>query len=119
MYLRLTPESAIDKIYQRFYYVGRPIAGKWTYAETSSEYLHKLITSLNEHIDLSKYEKLFANIKDNATALTDLYHATLFVDMQINKKDARNSWTVWAQLRRQLYTAKLILFFTNKKNLLS
>ncbi|HSG43074.1 MAG TPA: transglutaminase domain-containing protein, partial [Anaerolineales bacterium] len=116
IYLRLPSEAAIEKIYQNFYLVGRPIAGEWTHAETSSEYLSKLLYGLNEHRDLSKSDKLFASIKYNASALTDLYHTALFIDKRINKNDMHNAWSLWVQLRRHLYVVKLMtLIMGNNK----
>ena len=112
MILRLAPETAIERIYQQFYLVGRSLAGEWTYAETSSEYLSKLVTRLNEQRDTPGLQKLIQKISLNAIALTDLYHTTLFVDRQINKKAAYDTWILWVRLRRQLYTAKFIVYIT-------
>ena len=108
LYLRLPPEKAIDRIYQSFYLAGRPLAGQWTHAETSSEYLQKLLGKLNGIEKHSRFVKLLERLKDNAKALTDLYHRTLFVDHQADKKDARTAWRAWVRLRRQLYITRFI-----------
>ena len=114
MYLRLAPAMAIEKIYQKFYQTGRPLAGEWTYAETSSEYLYKIINKISS-MKPSGFSRLIDNIKDNANILTEKYHSTLFIDRQINDKDARAAWNTWIQLRHQLYMARFILFIRGNK----
>jgi len=110
MYLRLIPEVAVEKIYQRFYQIGRPIAGEWVGAETSSEYL----TKLTNNIDRIKFpSNWFLNFvdkfKDNAASLTELYQSTLFTDRHTTKQDAKTTWVLWIRLRLQVYIARFNL----------
>ncbi|HKI54744.1 MAG TPA: transglutaminase-like domain-containing protein [Anaerolineales bacterium] len=115
LYLRLAPATAIERVYQKFYQAGRPLAGEWTLSETSTEYLYKLINRIDAIRYPSGITRLIGNIKDNANILTDLYHATLFIDRQINNKDARITWNTWMQLRRQLYITRFVLFIWGNK----
>src|SRR6266508_4355299 len=42
-FMRLVPLMAIEKLYQRYYRLGRPIAGEYTRAETAYEFTNKLV----------------------------------------------------------------------------
>jgi hypothetical protein len=75
--LRLSPEAATDVMYQRFYRAGRPLAGAWTRAETSSEFLHKMRAVLFRIQGRTRFKRLPASIDAHATMLTDIYHASL------------------------------------------
>ena len=116
--LRLSPEAAIDHIYQRFYRSGRPFAGKWVHAETSSEFLQKFLSGIGSVQHHAWLKKLSLNIRENAIDLTELYHESLFVDNQTDKQDAIVAWKLWKHLRRRLVHIKLLLRFTNTHNIL-
>jgi hypothetical protein len=107
--LRLAPNNAIEKIYQAFYRAGRPLAGEWTHAETSSEFLAKLHNRLDEIKARPGYVKYFEKIKRNAAVLTNIYHLSLFVDHQTNNFDVLTAWRTWVSLRRQLFFARLMV----------
>jgi len=113
LYLRVAPALAIERIYQNFYHAGRPLAGEWTHAETSSEYLNKLLGELNSIRNRSRFSNLIDKLKDNSAMLTDLYHSTLFYNYQADNIDARNAWNIWVQLRQQLYITKFLLHTIN------
>ena len=113
--LRLSPEIAIERIHQRFYIAGRPLAGAWTRAETSSEFLHKLSHKIDEIKGRSRFVKLLDKLNINANGLTELYHASLFVDHRSQKHEARAAWHTWTRLRSQLWFAKLLTLGENKK----
>jgi transglutaminase-like putative cysteine protease len=106
--LRLPPEKAIENVYQRFYRVARPIAGAWTRAETSSEFLRKFTSAIRVLRDQTRYRRLTARIDANANALTDLYHSSLFTKCETRKQDAVIAWRTWKHLQRQLFGAKLL-----------
>ena len=109
--LRLTPQAAINNLYQRFYHSGRPLAGEWVYAETSSEFLEKVITKASEVRQRTRFKRIASNINANALALTNLYHASLFVNHQTQKHDAIKAWQTWIRLRQQLFNIKLLMRF--------
>ena len=116
MVLRLVPESAIEQIYQRFYQIGRPLAGEWVGAETSSEYVAKLIDTMDKIKFPSNNFLDFADqFKHNATALTDLYQSTLFTARHTTKQDVQITWGLWMQLRWQVYIARFNLFVWGNK----
>jgi len=109
-YLRLSPEIALDQIYQNFYRAGRPLAGEWNHAETSTEYMHKISNKLS----IIKIDSRFVNICDrlinDANRLTRIYHLALFIEHKIDKSDVRTAWSIWIRLRRRLYLIRFLLF---------
>ena len=111
-YLRLKPEIAIENMYQKFYQIGRPIAGPWTYAETPSEYLQKLLA--RAFLLARKRSGLIEQLSAQASLLTDLYQATLFTNGQLNKKDAHHAWDTWMRLRYRLYITRFLLYITKR-----
>jgi Transglutaminase-like superfamily len=112
--LRLSPVNAIERIYRKFYRAGRPFAGIQTHAETSHEFANKLIDKLIELEERSSYKAIFARLKNNVSALTDLYNLALFTDNDIQKKDANTAWDAWKQLRWRLWFARIILYQANR-----
>jgi transglutaminase-like putative cysteine protease len=108
MVLRLPPEEAIDRLYQRFYRAGRPLAGTWTSAETSSEFLQKLTAGIHRIQKFARFKNITAGINANARLLTDIYHSTLFIEHRTQKRDAIAAWQTWQRLRRQLSFARFL-----------
>jgi len=113
-YLRMTPASAIDRIYRKFYRAGRLLAGERTRAETSLEFAQKLIHKFNELNERSRFKKILASLKSNTSTLTVLYDSALFVDVQMQPSDARAAWNTWAELRWHLLFARMVLYRTNR-----
>jgi len=107
--LRMTPVLAIERIYRKFYRAGRPFAGTRARAETSHEFAQKLIYKLAELTESSRFKKLLANIKNNATTLTNLYDSALFIDVQIQNQDSHTAWRTWTHLRWRLLFARILL----------
>lgn len=107
--LRLSPEAAADVVYQRFYRAARPLAGAWTRAETSTEFLHKVTFGLSVIQRRTRFKKISAAICVNATRLTDIYQASLFKRQKIHKRDAVTAWRTWRHLRGQLFIMKVLL----------
>ncbi|NTU55891.1 MAG: transglutaminase domain-containing protein, partial [Anaerolineales bacterium] len=101
--LRLSPVAAIENVYQRFYRVGRPLAGAWTSAETSSEFLHKFLQGTTRVQRHERLNKLTDDISADAMRLTDVYHDSLFTRHRTQKDDAMLAWTIWKRLRRRLF----------------
>jgi transglutaminase-like putative cysteine protease len=106
--MRLAPEAAIHLLYQRFYGMARPFAGAWTRAETSSEFLHKFIGRLAAWDRRASTAKLSAQMIANASALTEMYQASLFANRRTGRQDAARAWCVWKRLRVQLLRARLL-----------
>lgn len=113
--LRLAPEDAIDNVYQRFYRAGRPLAGAWTSAETSSEFLQKLTAGIHRLQDRDRFKETMARIDANARLLTDIYHSTLFTEYRTQKQDAVAAWQAWKRLRRSLRFARFIDLMDRKR----
>jgi hypothetical protein len=116
LYLRLAPATAIERMHQQFYRAGRPLAGEWTYAETSSEFLQKLNYKVNEVASRSRFAKLLRKLTINANTLTELYNSTLFIPYQAQKQDSHTAWQTWKRLRMQLFFTKLFIFRANNKH---
>jgi transglutaminase-like putative cysteine protease len=107
--LRLSPEAAADVVYQRFYRAARPLAGAWTRAETSTEFLYKVTFGLSVIQRRTRFKKISAATCVNATRLTDIYQASLFKRQKIHKRDAVTAWRTWRHLRGQLFIMKVLL----------
>lgn len=116
MYLRLAPAVAIDRIYQNFYRAGRPLAGDWKHAETSTEFLQRFNRRTNELSSRSRFKKMLNALTFNANSLTELYHATLFISYQPRKQDAIKAWGAWKRLRTNLFFTKVFLLKQRNKN---
>ena len=114
MYLRLSPSLAIERMYRRLYRLGRPLAGERTRAETAYEFVNKLSNKVHELSENSRAAKLLSRLQHEANTLTDLYHSTLFIDYQVQKKDAHVAWRTWRQLRWRLLIARILLFKANR-----
>ena len=114
MVLRLAPTLAIEQMYRRLYRLGRPLAGERTRAETACEFLNKLSSKVDELSNGSRFTKSLSVLEDEAIALTNMYHATLFIDRRTEKQDAHHAWHSWKKLRWRLLFARILLFTTNK-----
>jgi len=117
-YLRLAPMIAIDRIYHKFYRAGRPFARTRIQAETSNEFVARLKDRLNEESKISRFKNLFDRLQHGIDHLTNIYHAALFRDQQIQIDDSRIALQTWQKLRWQLWLARLITFRINKINTL-
>jgi transglutaminase-like putative cysteine protease len=112
--LRMKPSIAIENIYRKLYRAGRPFVGIHMRAETSHEFAEKLADKLIELAEGSRFEKLLADIKNNTMSLTGLYDSALFIDVQVQKQDARTAWHTWTQLRWRLLFARILLAHANR-----
>lgn len=116
IYLRLAPSIAIERMYRRLYRLGRPLVGERTSAETAYEFSNKLADTVELLSAGSRFTKLLYALRNEADALTALYHSTLFVDHRIEKKDAHHAWRSWRGLRWRLLFARILLFMANKRS---
>jgi len=100
--LRRAPASAIAFLYRRYYRIGRPLAGTRTRAETATEFTYKLIHKIDESYRDSKRLQPPAFFNRDARKLTSLYLLSVFSNHTINKGDAKEAFTLWKRLRRQI-----------------
>ncbi len=105
--LTRAPESAIPILYQRYYRMGRPLAGARTRAETASEFTSRLIHSVAEIDGRFRPAKTAQPIRENAQQFTALYLLSLFSNHRVEKRDARKAFLLWRRLRLQLWMARL------------
>lgn len=103
--LRRAPENAVAHMYQRYYRLGRPLAGERTRAETASEFTEKLVRKMDQMKSTSKHAKAF---RQEAYQLTNVFLLSLFSNHQINQQEIRNTYDAWKQMRHQLLTARLL-----------
>jgi transglutaminase-like putative cysteine protease len=113
MVVRLAPALAIERLHRRYYRLGRPLVGNRTRAETASEFLVKLLNKVDELNEGSRFTKILSVLQSEAATLTNIYHASLFTDHRIKKKDAYTAWHSWRRLRWRLLFAR-ILFNANR-----
>lgn len=109
IYMRLTPETAVEKIYQRLYRLGRPLAGERTNAETAQEFMAKLIYSIEEIKQSSHFNKPLSPAEQQIVFLTDLYQRTLFTQGVIHKGDVRTALQTWKRLRPRILLARFLM----------
>jgi transglutaminase-like putative cysteine protease len=104
---RLAPATAIEKIYQKLYRLGRSLAGERTKAETANEFMQKLIYKMDQIKEGSRFTNLFFSAKQDIALLTDLYQDTLFTHNSIQRQDARAALNTWRRLRVRLWIARI------------
>jgi transglutaminase-like putative cysteine protease len=112
LYMRLAPAAAIERIYQKLYELGRPLAGKYTQAETAYEFTERLIHRIEETKKRTRFAKFFANTQSDIERLTNIYYASLFSQYQSKKNDALTAFNTWKHLRPRLMIARLKIFLT-------
>ena len=112
LYMQLAPTTAIERIYQKLYRLGRPLAGKQTQAETAYEFTGRLIHKIEKMKKGSKLAKLFTKAQHDIDRLTDIYYASLFSRPQTEKNDALAAFSTWKYLRLRLMVARANVFLT-------
>ena len=112
LYIRLAPAVAIERIYQKLYELGRPLAGKYTQAETAYEFTERLIHRIEETKKRTRFAKFFANTQSDIERLTNIYYASLFSQYQTKKNDALTAFNTWKHLRPRLMIVRLKIFLT-------
>jgi hypothetical protein len=112
LYMRLAPAMAIERIYQRLYGLGRPLAGKYAQAETAYEFTARLIHKIEETKKRTRLAKLFASTQNDIEQLTNIYYASLFSQHQTEKTDAITAFNTWKHLRLRLMIARANIFLT-------
>lgn len=109
LYMRLTPATALERIYRRLYRLARPLAGQRTKAETIHEFQQKVFHQIDAMKGYSRFRKLLSQTQSDMEMLTAMYQGTLFRDHKIEKKDVRQAFHTWKHLRSRLWIARLIL----------
>ena len=107
LYMRLAPAVAIERIYQKLYGLGRPLAGKHTQAETAYEFTDRLIHKIEETKKRSRLAKLFTAAQHDVDRLTNIYYSSLFSRHQTERNDALAAFNTWKHLRLRLMIARI------------
>lgn len=115
IFMWLMPNTAIETLYQRYYRLGRPLAGQSTSAETAYEFTNKLACKL-EDIYKDSNNNLLVDAKRSLVKFTNIYQLSLFSNHQVNKQDARVVFQLWKRLRRYLILSRFKHFFQIKNN---
>jgi hypothetical protein len=113
LYMRLSPEVAIERIYRRLYRLGRPLAGERTKAETAYEFMGKLIDAMDSIRGHSQYAKYLSMAEHAVKYLTDMYQRSIFAQQTVDKGDVRTAWITWKGLRWRLLLARLHMVIKN------
>ncbi len=113
LYLRLAPAIAIERIHQRLYRLGRPLAGQRDQAETAHEFMQKLNNKLEEIKRGSRIKKLFITTQRDVRLLTNIYQTSLFKEYQTNRNDVKLALQTWKHLRWRLIVAQIGLYIKN------
>ena len=106
--------TAIERMYQRLYRLGRPLAGERTHAETAHEFMQKLNDKLDEIETVSKWRGIYVTAQRDIRLLTNTYQASLFKEYQTNRNDVKLAFQTWRHLRWRLTYARLGLSIKNK-----
>ena len=107
-YMRLSPNTAIERIYRRLYRFGRPLVGNRSSGETAFEFSNRLNRKIDEVRHRSGRSNLFHKIKENVQELTDIYYRSLFSQQHTQKKDAVMAFNIWKQLRVRLIATQIV-----------
>ena len=117
-YRRLSPSIAIERLYRKFYRAGRPLMSERTYSETAREFAERMIDKMNNKFATSRFKFLYTNTHNEIINLTNLYHAVLFRDIHVHKKDFRIAWNAWRHIRWRLWFAHINSFNIKRWKLL-
>ena len=115
-YRRLSPQIAIDRIYQGLYRVGRPIAGGRGRGETAFEFSNRLTQKLDEIRDRSRFPNLVPQARDSVEELTNLYYRSLFSQQPAQKRDAIRALSIWRHVRVRLIATGVIRRITKVRS---
>lgn len=113
--LRLEPSLALERIYQNFYRVGRPLTGTWKRSGTSSEYHDTILEAVEQLKSPAWFAQALHQLKENTSALTRVYQSSLFIDYHSTRADALHAWQIWMRLRRQLWIANMLIRWNKLK----
>jgi len=115
IFMTLKPQAAIEKLFQRYYRLGRPLAGELQRAETAYEFTNKLIFKL-EDVYIDSNSSLLINARTVLMQFTKIHQLSLFSNHNVNKDDIRLAFQYWKQLRRYLILSRIRNFFQRKNN---
>jgi len=115
LYMRLLPATAIERIYRRFYRLGRGLVGARVGAETANEFSYSLANKIEKIKLQSGFAKFFANTKNDIDLLTNIYYVSLFSGRNTQKKDSISAFNLWKHLRLRLITAWVTNRFNKSK----
>ncbi len=115
LYLRLAPTTAVERIQQRLYRLGRPLAGNRNHAETAHEFMQKLNNKIEEIKYSSRIRKLFSTTQRDVRLLTNIYQTFLFKEHQTNGSDVKLALQTWKRLRWRLVVARIVLSIKNMR----
>jgi len=113
LYLRLAPVTAIERIYQRLYWLGRPLAGQHTHAETAFEFMQKLNNRIEEVKHNSHMKNIYITMQKDVRLLTNTYQTSMFRQYQTNSNDVKLALQTWKHLRLRLLVTRLRLYIKN------
>jgi transglutaminase-like putative cysteine protease len=117
--LRRAPTSAVAILYQRYYRMGRPLAGTRARAETASEFTSRLIHTVEGNDVRARRVKTSKSIKEDAQQLTSMYLLSLFSDHKVEKEDAGKAFLLWKRLRLKLWMARFQNYLLQLKDRLA
>jgi hypothetical protein len=116
IFLNLKPLTAIEILYQRYYRAGRPLAGKYTRAETAHEFTDKLIHKIEDIYIQSKSKNFPRRIRISANQFTNIYQVSLFSNHVVDKRDTRIAFKLWRRLRHFLIVSRFRNFLQVSTN---
>ncbi len=114
--LRRAPANAVAILFQRYYRAGRPLAGTRTRAETASEFTSRLIHTIDDMDERFQRTKQLKTIRVNAQQLTSLYLHSMFSNHMVDRQDASKAFTLWKQLRLQLWIARVQSYLSKQRD---
>jgi hypothetical protein len=110
-YMHMAPAIAVEKMYRQLYRIARPLAGERAKAETTYEFMQKLIRQLNRIGEHSRFTNYLARAVREVESLTDLYQESMFAQHTAGKHDVRTALNIWKPLRGRLLLARLNMSF--------
>ncbi len=117
--LRRAPANAVAILFQRYYRVGRPLAGARARAETATEFTSKLIHTIDSMDARFQRTKQLKTLRENAGQLTSLYLLSMFSNHLIDRQDVSKAFVLWKRLRLQLWIARLQSYISKQRTRIS
>jgi hypothetical protein len=114
LYMRLSPEVALERIYRRLYRLGRSLAGERTKAETAHEFMGKLVQAMDSILGHPPHSNYLSTAEQAVRYLTDMYQRSLFAHPAVDRVDVRNALTTWKGLRWRLLLTRLHMLIKNR-----
>lgn len=109
LFMSLAPQKTVQILHQRYYRLGRPLAGTRGRAETAHDFTNNLIRHLETYYQNAKPQdtERVKQAKKELSRFTNLYSSILFSNHAARKNDSRAVLKIWRHLRTFLMIERI------------